>query len=169
MLVEKKSFVGMAQIQIASVPTVFTCLGLGSCIGLCVIDRSIGVAGMIHIMLPAAFKNRPVDKIGKFADTGIPEMIRLLEAAGASKSRLVAAYAGGASVFKFGTGTEGAQDIGGRNAASVRSLLESLRLPVLGVDVGGSGGRTIFFDSGTGEVRVKAVKSGENTLCVLRR
>ncbi len=169
MLVENKVHVGMADIHVTSVPTLFTCLGLGSCIGLCVLDPTAAVAGSIHIMLPEAFKNRPVDKIGKFADIGIPELMRMMEAAGATKNRLVAAYSGGASVFQFGKGTPGAQEIGARNANAVKSAVEGLRLKVMGLDVGGTCGRTMTFDSSTGEIKVKTAKAGEGLLCVLKR
>lgn len=168
MLVENKIHVGMAEIHIAQVPTLFTCLGLGSCIGLCVVDPKKLIAGSIHVMLPEAFKNRPIDKVGKFADTGVPELIKMLDEAGADRSRLIAAYSGGASVFQFGTGNPGSQEIGARNALAVKAQVQQFRLKVLGTDVGGTSGRTMTFDSSTGVVKVKTAKAGESVLCVLK-
>ena len=48
-------------------------LGLGSCIGLAIVDRTAGVAGLAHIVLPES--NDRVDQVGKFADTAVPELI----------------------------------------------------------------------------------------------
>ena len=41
--------VGMADIQVVKGGGVLSCLGLGSCIGLCALDPHAQVAGMVHI------------------------------------------------------------------------------------------------------------------------
>ncbi len=160
--------VNMAEIQYAQGPAVFSCLGLGSCIGLVVFDRGLEVSGMIHIMLPEAFKDRPVDKLGKFADTGIEELLRGMQERGADRRRMVAAYAGGAQVFKFGSAGEGRLDVGARNVAAVASLVKSLGLRVLATDVGGSSGRTVTVDIAAGSVSVRTLNEGTKILCNLR-
>lgn len=169
MPVQTTVVVGMAQIRVSTEPALYTCLGLGSCIGLCALDTASGVSGVIHVMLPEAFKNRPVDKVGKFVDTGLPELLKLMEEAGADRSNIAAAYVGGASVFQYGTGTPGAQDIGTRNACAVKQIAQDLGLHVVSADVGGSNGRTLTMHSATGEVSVKTIKAGEAVLCSLRR
>src|SRR5678815_5202648 len=105
----------MADIQLAKGPAVFSCLGLGSCIGLVAYDRLADVTAMVHIMLPEAFKDKPVEKPGKFADTGISEMFRLMAGLGAEARRTVVAFAGGAQVFKYGSGGSDRMDVGLRN------------------------------------------------------
>ena len=64
--VEGAVLVGMADIQVIRGSGQLTCLGLGSCIGLCGLDVSANVAGMVHIMLPQAFQGKGVEKPGKF-------------------------------------------------------------------------------------------------------
>lgn len=154
--------VGMAEIKIATSPTALCALGLGSCIGLAAFCPRTKVAGMIHIMLPEAFAGREVDKPGKFADTGIPEMLRLLKEAGAGPN-LLYAYSGGAQVFSFGQ--KGSLDIGARNSAAVAQQLARLGAKVVAKDVGGGQGRTMTFNTDTLEVTIKTTATGVNRLC----
>lgn len=161
--------VGMAEIKVAKGNAIFTCLGLGSCIGLVMIDEQADVCGMVHIMLPEAFKDKPVDKPGKFADTGIPALIAELEKLGASKSRLIMAYAGGAQVFKFGAESSSRMDVGARNGEAVTRILKSMGAKILATDIGGSSGRTVIVNSEDGDVRVRTVHGGEKTICSIRR
>jgi chemotaxis protein CheD len=156
----------MAEIRVLRHTGQLACLGLGSCIGLCLLDPEARVGGMVHVMLPESYPGKPVDKPGKFADTGVPDLIRLMERAGAQRGRLIAAYAGGAQVFSFGSG-EGRLDIGIRNAAAVKAQIQALGLPCRSVDVGGNLGRTVTFTVETGQVRVRTVSQGERTLCTL--
>lgn len=160
--------VGMAEIQLIQGGGVLSCIGLGSCIGLLFTDLQANVHGMVHVMLPKSFEGKPVDKIGKFADTGVPELLRLMEEKGASKSRIKVAYAGGASVFKFGAGTNNTMEIGARNADAVAAELQKMGLRTAASDVGGNQGRTVNFDSTTGIYTVRTVTGGERPLCTLR-
>ncbi len=161
--------VGMADIYSAKGPALYTCLGLGSCIGLAFLDPSSQVSGMIHIMLPEKFPNRPVDKVGKFADTGIQELLGQLEKLGVNKRSLKLAYAGGAQVFKFGSPSADSKlDVGRRNAEAVETILRGFGMTPVAKDVGGSVGRTVHFCSVTGQFRVRSINAGEKVLCTLR-
>src|SRR5690242_20439678 len=74
--------------------------GLGSCIGLALIDRLSGVAGMAHIVLP---ESQGDDREpGKFADLAVPTLIARMQGAGAVRRRLDAVLAGGARMFELG-------------------------------------------------------------------
>ncbi|MCB0825331.1 MAG: chemotaxis protein CheD [Armatimonadetes bacterium] len=160
--------VGMADIQILSGEGSLVCLGLGSCIGLLAYDSSAGVAGMAHIMLPESFKDKPIEKLGKFANTGVPELIKQLESAGARTRGLVWAYAGGAQVFKYGAGASSdALDVGRRNAAAVEAELKKLGARVIANDTGGTSGRTLSFFTESSEVKIRTVQNGERVLCRL--
>lgn len=163
-----QTLVGLADIKVHQGPALFTCLGLGSCIGFAAFDPKTEVAGMIHIMLPEMFPGKPLEKPGKFADTGIPALLESMEGMGAERSRLVVAYAGGAQVFKFGASAENRMDVGTRNGAAVEELVKKLRLRVLAHDIGGNAGRTVSLCTRSGELRVRTVSAGEKLLCNLR-
>jgi chemotaxis protein CheD len=122
--------------------------GLGSCIGLALIDRSSGVAGMAHIVLPES--NGSDTEPGKFADLAVPALIAQMQSAGAVTRRLDAVVAGGARMFELGE-----MDIGARNAAAVKTGLARAGLPVRAAETGGNRGRTLRLTVGDFEVTVK--------------
>jgi chemotaxis protein CheD len=160
--------VGMAEIQIVRGSGQLTCLGLGSCIGLCGFDPVSRVAGMVHVMLPEAFSGKGEQKPGKFADTGVPALLSAMSRAGADTHRSIFAMAGGAQVFKFSANTEPKLDIGARNAQAVHALVRQLRLKLVAEDTGGNSGRTVIFTVESGDFTVRTVTNGEKTLCNLR-
>jgi chemotaxis protein CheD len=128
-------------------------LGLGSCIGLAVVDRTAGVAGLAHIVLPES--NDRGEPMGKFADTAVPELIAKMRQAGAAERRLETAIAGGARMFEM----SGGLDIGARNEAAVRAALARARVPVKAAKTGGSTGRTLKVS--VGELLVTVRTAGE--------
>ncbi len=134
-------------------------LGLGSCIGLALLDRSERVAGLAHIMLPES-QDR-TDQPGKYANRAVPELIELMLQAGASPRRLEAVLAGGAAMFQLGTEL----DIGARNEAAVRAALSQARVGVAAAATGGNRGRTVRVSVREGIVTVK--EAGGETIKLL--
>lgn len=118
---------------------VLACIGLGSCIGLTLLDRSGGVAALAHVMLPEASQPAPPQP-HKFADLAVPALVDLMLAHGAARVRLEAVLVGGAAMFQLGGS---GQDIGARNDAAITGLLDELRIPVAARATGGGRGRTI--------------------------
>jgi chemotaxis protein CheD len=131
------------------------CIGLGSCIGLALVDRSKGVAALAHVMLPESTQVDPPQP-HKFADLAVPALIDLVLAHGASRTRVEAALVGGAAMFQFGGS---GQDIGQRNAQAVTRLLENARIPVRATETGGSKGRTIRVTVGS-EITITVREAG---------
>jgi chemotaxis protein CheD len=131
--------------------------GLGSCIGLAMIDRLSGVAGMAHIVLPESGDNDR--EIGKFADLAVPELISRMQRAGAVMRRVDAVIAGGARMFELGE-----MDIGARNAAAVRDGLKRAGVSVRAADTGGNRGRTLRLTVGEFAVTVKEAGGAPVTL-----
>jgi chemotaxis protein CheD len=132
--------VRMGEIAVSSDPgDVLISIGLGSCIGLALVDQRRGVAGLAHIMLPEAIPGG--GPAGKFADRAVPELVARLTALGASKATLKAVLVGGAQMFSLGSSA--AMDIGVRNDVAVRAMLAKERIPVVAAETGGSKGRTI--------------------------
>jgi chemotaxis protein CheD len=131
-------------------------LGLGSCIALALLDRRASVAGLAHVVLPAAEGRDGTP--GKFADTAVPALVDAVVELGARRTRLDAVLVGGASMFSFGgTGL----DVGQRNDTAVREELARLRIPVAAAETGGSKGRTVRVDVQTGLVTSKSAGDTE--------
>ena len=75
---------------------------------------------------------------------------------GADRRRLTAKIAGGANMFEFQQGST-IGTIGERNINSVRNMLHKLKIPIIAEDVGLNYGRTVYFDLGTGIMRVQSL------------
>lgn len=155
----------MGELHVSAEPTIYSCIGLGSCIGVAAIDLRAGVSGMVHIMLPEQFEGKPLIQPGKFADTAIPELVKQMEAKGASIAHMRIAYAGGANVFAFGDSNSTKLAVGQRNIQAVEAQIKLFRLKVVVNNVGGTLGRTVVFDSSTGLVTLRTVSQAEKPLC----
>lgn len=166
---QSQLLVGMADIQVTKGPAFYSCLGLGSCISLVMMDVARDVSGMAHIVLPKSLRGRPNEKPGKFADTGVEALVVKLEELGAERGDLQIAFVGGAQVFKFtGEHADEKLEIGRRNAEAVEAALGMLGLHVVAKDMGGSVGRSVTFCTVSGEIRVRTIHMGEQLLCSLR-
>jgi chemotaxis protein CheD len=133
-------------------------LGLGSCIGLAIVDRTAGVAGLAHIVLPES--NDRVDQVGKFADTAVPELIAQMRKAGAFERRFETAIAGGARMFEM----SGGLDIGSRNEVAVRAALAKARISIKAAQTGGNTGRTVKISVRDLLVTVRSAGQSTETL-----
>ena len=154
-----ETMVRMGELAVSSVPGhVLVSLGLGSCIGLALLDRRMGIAGLAHIVLPQS-QGHTTDNSRKYADFAVPELVSELEAEGARKVRLEAVLVGGASMFAVSSSS---LEVGQRNEGAVRELLKTMRIPVRATATGGSKGRTIRVDVATGTVTYREA-GGQDT------
>ena len=148
--------VGMADLKTAKAPDTLTTLGLGSCIGIALWDPTTKIGGLAHIMLPDSTKIRNNSNIAKFADTGIVELVRQMEALGVPRRRMVAKIAGGAKMFEV-SGMTSVGNIGEKNAIASKKTLQELGIPILAEDTGLNYGRTVELDCSNGDYIIKAV------------
>jgi chemotaxis protein CheD len=144
-----QTMVRMGELAASATPgDLLVSLGLGSCIGLALIDRGHAAAGLAHVVLPNS-EGRPGNNPMKFADFAVPELLDRVLALGARRTRVEALLVGGASMFGSASPT---LDVGQRNAVAVREELRTLRIPVTAAVTGGSKGRTIRVEVGTPSV-----------------
>jgi chemotaxis protein CheD len=151
-VVAAETMVRMGELAVsATAGDVLVSLGLGSCIGLALLDRRVGVAGLAHVVLPAA-EGHNHGEAGKFADRAVPRLIEEIVALGGRRLRLEAVLAGGASMFAVRDTGPG---VGSRNDTAVRDELRAQRIPVVAAATGGTRGRTIRVLVSTAEVTVR--------------
>lgn len=146
----------MADLNVCPYPDSITTLGLGSCVGVALYDPQIKLGGLAHVMLPDSTSIRNNVNKAKFADTGIEELVKRMEAAGGSRRRFVAKIAGGAQMFAFNNATDMVR-VGERNVEACKKKLRELGIRILSEDTGLSYGRTVEFYTETGMFRIKAV------------
>lgn len=154
--------VGISDLKIAQPPDTLITYALGSCVGICLLDSAVQVAGLSHIMLPTISVSPGDRNVFKFADTAIPDLVRRMEQKGAVRSRMKAKIAGGAQMFEIqGTAKNNSTwQIGQRNVASVTDTLRKLGIPIIVQDVLKNYGRTVSFNPATGIMTVKALNQG---------
>lgn len=148
--------VGIADMAIVSGDDTVTTIGLGSCIGIAIRDTQLKIGGLVHIMLPDSTQVKSNTTVAKFADTGIQELVKQLEAKGCVRRRMEAKIAGGAQMFAF----QNKQDllsVGARNIEASKAQLKNLGINLVAEDVGLNYGRTVVFNPQTGAYEVKAV------------
>ena len=148
--------VGMADANICHSPDAITTLGLGSCVGVALYDKTTKIAGLVHVMLPDSTKVRQNQNRAKFADTGIALLIEMLQKEGANCSLLTAKIAGGAQMFAFESNNDMLR-VGQRNVEAVKEKLKQLGIRILAEDTGENYGRTVEFYPETGDLLIKSV------------
>ena len=114
-------------------------IGLGSCVGVALLDVACGVVGLAHVMLPAA--DAAYSAPAKFADRAVPALVACAERIGAQRDRLQAVLVGGAQMFNRAGSAP--LDLGMRNESAVRAALELEEIPIRAAATGGSRGRTV--------------------------
>jgi chemotaxis protein CheD len=140
----RKRMLNINEVDVTDKPVVYTCYGLGSCIGLFVTDRVRGLTGGAHIPLPSC------SDADEFLGAGrlINELLGLFALGGSDLSGLRAKVTGGAQVY------ENSFNIGEQNVQVVLQKLIDLKVYLAATDVGGAMARTARFNSVTGELQI---------------
>jgi chemotaxis protein CheD len=146
----QKKIIGIGEYVAAKNPQILVTLGLGSCVGVCLIDKKAGVGGLIHVMLPDS-GGKNVSKPGKYAD---------MKGLGATSGNLEAKIAGGAAMFQKKGST---MEVGKRNVEAVKKILAKFKVRIRADDTGGNRARSIEFNISTGILNVRKVGGGEKT------
>lgn len=151
---ESKLTVGIADMKMLQGEGILVTYALGSCIGLCFHDPRLRLGALLHIMLPLNMETGRTHPL-KYADTGIKETLKALEAKGAMRSRMTVKIAGGAKMFEV-SGGGGLGNIGQRNIESVHAILKRENLRLSGEHTGGTVARTMLFDVVTGQACIRS-------------
>lgn len=154
--------VGLGELVISHNPEdILVAYGLGSCVGIGMFSSSKGIAGLLHAVLP---ENTNSDKEStKFVDSGIPAMLDKMQKAGADLRSIQIYMAGGANML-INSSLSKSFDIGTRNAAAARALLQKLNLRLINSETGGNTGRTVRLYVATGKYSVRVIGGQEHEL-----
>jgi len=136
-------------------------IGLGSCVAIAIHDPIARIGGLAHVLLPHTSLGRDAGNRAKFASTAVPLLLAEMAALGAA-GPFVAKLIGGAGLFRQLLSDGGG--IGVRNVEAARAALVAAQVTLAAEDVGGDEGRSVFFDVGSGNVRVRSVRGGERVL-----
>ena len=149
--------IGIGDLKVCKAPDVLVTYALGSCVGVCLHDAAVGIGGLSHVMLPESSGVNAASTPMRFADTAIPMLIRQMESMGASRVRMKAKIAGGATMFATASDKF---NIGDRNLAAVKNVLMANLIPIIAEDTGLDNGRTQLFYPETGIMEIRAAAKG---------
>jgi chemotaxis protein CheD len=150
--------VGMGELVISADPeAALLCMGLGSCIAVCLYAPRRRVGALAHVVLPTA----PAGSTGqtaRYADQAIPLLVNELRGRGVALRGVQAVLCGGAAIFPP---SQNSMDIGARNLQAITTELARVGLPVAATAVGGTVSRTITLHVATGLVHIRTVQDKE--------
>lgn len=160
--------VNTGELFVGQSPAVIESLGIGSCVVVCLYDKSKKTGGLAHIMLP---KDDGKDNLSslvidgqtqfeplqpaKYADTGLDQLISKLLNLGSSFSGLTAKIVGGAEMFTIHKNQP--ETIGSQNVTAVKQKLRETDIKIIFDDTDGNVGRSVkfFLETGVMEIRKK--------------
>lgn len=152
--------VGMADLKIATAPSVLVTRGLGSCIGITFYEPFKKLGAMAHAMLPDINNSKIKSNPARFVNSAIEKILEELKKQGCAKRHLEVKIFGGARMFSF-IAQDSALNVGERNVVMAKEILANHGINIAAQDVGGNFGRTIELNLETGKVHIKTIYSGE--------
>ncbi|MFX1673654.1 chemoreceptor glutamine deamidase CheD [Paraburkholderia sp. A2WS-5] len=140
---------------------------LGSCVAACIQDRTAGIGGMNHFMLPddgadagnGAGALPAASDAMRYGAYAMEVLINELIKAGGRRERFEAKVFGGAAVLAGMT----TMNIGDRNSAFVRRYLATESIRIVAEDLQGSHPRKVAFLPRTGQVMVKKLRLSQES------
>jgi chemotaxis protein CheD len=139
---------------------------LGSCVAACIRDRSGGIGGMNHFMLPDGKRDDGgiLSSSARYGTYAMEKMINELFKMGAKRSNLEAKVFGGGNVLRgFTVG-----NVGERNAEFVLNYLHAENIAVVAQDMLDIYPRKVYFFPRTGKVLVKSLRNAHNDTIIER-
>lgn len=127
---------------------------LGTCVGVAIHDKTAGIGGLLHLLLPEPTSIESVSNPDRYARTGVPRFIDALKAAGARPEHMKAWIAGGALVEPL-TRQDIALDIGGRTADIAIQYLNMEGIRIEQAETGGFFTCSLNLNMKTWETRIQ--------------
>lgn len=132
---------------------------LGSCLSVTMFDRRTGAGGICHGLLPACENRTACLKTCRqpfrYVDCSIRQMLLLFERRGSHRRDIEVKCFGGADMFTRPIEKKGVVSVGRQNIMTAEAALSREGFRIVKQDVGGLGGRKVFFYTHTGEVLLK--------------
>jgi chemotaxis protein CheD len=120
---------------------------LGSCVAVCLFDPKLKIGGINHYMLPLWNGNGLASP--KFGNIATEKLIEKMIKNGSSTTNMVAKVFGGANQM------DSSMNIGDRNIEIAKEILANHNIKIIAENTGGTVGRKLRYDTGTGQVMMK--------------
>ena len=139
-----------ADYAIASAPDVLSTMGIGSCIVICLYAPQAKIGALLHCMLPR--EENDLSNSLRNVDTAVNQVVEQFIAKNIQLTDLIAKIAGGAQMFSGPEDSNGS--IGKRNIEETKRLLTTLKIPIMGEEIGGGRARSVLFELENGKVTI---------------
>jgi chemotaxis protein CheD len=137
------------QVHVSAAPCTITTI-VGSCVSVCLTDRTLGVGGMNHFQLP---QRTGAESSARYGTIATRQLIDDLLALGCRPEHLEAKVFGGASIV--GPLIARAGHLGAKNVRVAYQILWDAGIPVIAEDVEGSKGRKVIYQTHDGTAWVR--------------
>lgn len=139
---------------------------LGSCVSACLRDKTNGIGGMNHFMLPHSDNDpqNPVSTSARYGTYAMEMLINHLTKLGAKRSNFEAKVFGGGNVLRGFT----VANVGARNADFVLDFLHTEKIKIVAEDLLDIYPRKVYYFPKTGRALIKKLKSVHNNTIVER-
>lgn len=139
---------------------------LGSCVAACIRDKTNGIGGMNHFMLPKSTHEKAgwLSSSARYGAYAMEVMINQILKQGAKRENLEAKIFGGSAVIK----NMSTINVGDDNAKFALEYCRKERIPVVAKDLLGAFPRKIYYFPSTGKVLVKKLRSLPNDTVIVR-
>ncbi len=144
-----RKFIHVGEIFVGAKPTEIVTV-LGSCVAVCLYDRTEQVGAMNHYLLPLWNGNGLQSP--KFGNISIPKMIENMVNIGCNTHNIEAKLFGGANINQ--TNIENMM-IGKKNIIIAKEILKEHRIKIIAEDTGGTKGRRILMRSDSGKILLR--------------
>lgn len=132
---------------------------LGSCVSVTFWSARLGAGALCHGILPRCPAGTSGAESHRYVDSSIRYLAKQFDALGARRQDVEVKLFGGADVVPVPTARDSKPTVGALNCETALEVLRDEGFTVLAADLGGLRGRTIYFDTGTGEVFVRLLPS----------
>jgi len=136
---------------------------LGSCLSVTMFHRKARVGAICHGLLPKcrerAVCSRSCAERAKYVECAIEMKVRLFDENRLKRSDIEVKVFGGADMFSMRLGGRNSISVGRQNIEIAQQTLEKAGIRVIAMDVGGTTGRKLFFNTATGEVLLKRLQA----------
>lgn len=139
---------------------------LGSCVATCLRDKTTGIGGMNHFMLPYSDNdpNNPLSTSARYGTYAMEMLVNHLLKLGAKRSNFEAKVFGGGNVLRGFT----VSNVGARNAEFILDYLKTEKISVMAQDLLDIYPRKVYFFPRTGKVLVKKLRKVHNNTIIDR-
>jgi chemotaxis protein CheD len=143
---------------LARKPTIIRTL-LGSCVGVTFWSEKLGIGALSHSLLPRCASDRSANSSlqggHRYVDFAVRDLARQLDELGARRPEVEVKLFGGADVLLVSDSAASVPTVGKLNCQAAIEVVNAEGFQVIASSLGGTVGRNIEFDTGTGQVLLR--------------